>query len=560
MLIRLFCLASCVLSAAFVEADEIRDMQTQAIETKHCDAVHWGVDSSRYSSWTSHSNRLIPVYAFGTKGAGEGIDLDSYTGENSPYRDPQKVQHLYQSDVQTSLDSEATYMDQTNIFDLELAAVEAGKKHVFLVVFDGMDWPTTRIAAIYNEQKVSYDEGRGTGTHFQEYQAGGTTQYGWMVTSPYRDGAQVDVNSQRVKNPGSGLPGGYNAQIAGRYPWSLATVPEYLIAGPRDALVRHAYTDSATSATSMNCGVKSYNGAIGVTYEGRPQPSVAHLAQAAGYKIGVVTSVPISHATPAATYSHNVSRNDYQDITRDLLGLPSVSHPEQALQGVDVLIGAGFGVDTDSDRGQGENFVVGNKYLTDQDLKAIDMDHGGNYSVALRTEGVAGKDTLTAAVNKAIENKTRLFGFYGVYGFGGSNDGHLPYASADGAYDPAPGVSGGPIEYSEGDVQENPKLAEMTTAALAVLEATDKPFWMMVEAGDVDWANHDNNIDNSIGAVNSGDAAVKVITDWVEKNSSWEESVLIVTADHGHYMMIDHPELLIRPTQPVTESTDESSK
>jgi alkaline phosphatase len=69
----------------------------------------------------------------------------------------------------------------------------------------------------------------------------------------------------------------------------------------------------------------------------------------------------------------------------------------------------------------------------------------------------------------------------------------------------------------------------------------------MVEPGDVDWANHDNNLDTSIGAVNSGDAAVKVITDWVEQHSNWEESLLIVTADHGHYFHFKKPELLIPP-------------
>ena len=42
----------------------------------------------------------------------------------------------------------------------------------------------------------------------------------------------------------------------------------------------------------------------------------------------------------------------------------------------------------------------------------------------------------------------------------------------------------------------------------------------MVEAGDVDWANHDNNLDNSIGAVNSGDDALRAVTDWVEAHAT----------------------------------------
>ena len=47
----------------------------------------------------------------------------------------------------------------------------------------------------------------------------------------------------------------------------------------------------------------------------------------------------------------------------------------------------------------------------------------------------------------------------------------------------------------------------------------------------------------------SGDEAVKVITDWVEQHSNWNESLLIVTADHGHYLFLDRPDLLIEPVQ-----------
>ena len=42
----------------------------------------------------------------------------------------------------------------------------------------------------------------------------------------------------------------------------------------------------------------------------------------------------------------------------------------------------------------------------------------------------------------------------------------------------------------------------------------------------------------------SGDEAVKVITDWVEAHSDWNESLLIVSADHGHYLVIVEPESL----------------
>ncbi|TWT87667.1 Alkaline phosphatase precursor [Pseudobythopirellula maris] len=546
MLSRSLLVCTCLLISPACLAGGLRDMQSEAVASKHSEAAHWGPDPDLYSSWTSHSNRLIPVYTYGTKGAGDGIDLASYTGEHSPYRDRSQIQRLYRSDSADSVDPSASYMDQTNIFDLQLAALEAGRKHIFVVVFDGMDWQTTRAASTWNLRKVAYNEGRGVGAHFQDYQADGSTQFGWMVTSPFRDGAQVDPSSQTVKNPGSGLPGGYSASIAGLYPWSTPATPEYLVAGPKDAAVRHAYTDSAASATSMFCGVKSYNGAIGVDGDGRLTPSIAHLAQARGYMVGAVTSVPISHATPACAYGHNVSRGDYQDITRDLLGLPSVSHPDEPLSGLDVLIGCGHGVEKLKDNGQGDNFTPGNRYLTQQDLRKCDVAEGGRYVVAQRTAEVAGGESLLDAAQRAVATNTRLFGFYGVSGPPSSIAGNLPYASADGNYDPAPGVDDEPIEYSEADIEENPTLAEMTSAALTVLEANGSPFWLMTEAGDVDWANHDNNLDASIGAVNSGDAAVRVITDWVERNSNWDESLLIVTADHGHYLVLDAPELLIQ--------------
>ncbi len=79
----------------------------------------------------------------------------------------------------------------------------------------------------------------------------------------------------------------------------------------------------------------------------------------------------------------------------------------------------------------------------------------------------------------------------------------------------------------------------MTEAALLKLERADDGFWLLLEAGDVDWANHANNIDNSIGAVLSGEAAFDVVMDWIDKNKAWNHTAVIVTSDHGHYLVID---------------------
>lgn len=160
------------------------------------------------------------------------------------------------------------------------------------------------------------------------------------------------------------------------------------------------YPDSAATATAICSGVKTYNGSINVGPTGERVSTVAHEVQQDGWLVGAVSSVPISHATPASTYGHNVHRSDYQDITRDLLGLPSISHPDAPLTGLDVLIGAGYGAERDEDRSQGENYVPGNRYLADKDLEAIDVTNGGKYRTVLPTPGVDGGTALREAANR----------------------------------------------------------------------------------------------------------------------------------------------------------------
>ncbi len=530
--------AIAVPAKAFGE-DFLRQLQTAAVQKNYSAAAHWGYDPGKYTLWSAHSNRLVPVYAYGTRGAGAGVDLESYTGTSSPYRSEEALRRIFGYLPDHTLAETADYLDQTNIYDLQVAAAAAGKKHIFLVIFDGMDWETTRAAAIYNSKCVPYEIGRGTGTHFQDYEANGTSQFGFMVTTPHNEGTKADVDKQQVLNFGGVLRGGYDAVRGGQTPWTPGNDSQYLIGLPKDAAVHHAHTDSSCSASSMTTGIKSYNGAVNVDPFGRPVMTIAHKLQERGWAVGAVTSVPVSHATPAAAYAHNVHRDDFQDISRDMLGLPSISHSQQPLPGMDVVIGCGYGIEAKSDKAQGTNFVSGNKYVTRQDLNAIDASNGGRYIVVQRTPGLSGAAGLQTAAAQTVRDGKRLVGLFGI------PDGHLPFQTADGDFQPAPGRKGDSVTYTPADIQENPTLAEMTAAAISVVEQDAQGFWLMVEAGDVDWGNHDNNLDTSIGAVNSGDAAVRVITDWVERASNWQDSLLIVTADHGHYLMLDKPELLV---------------
>jgi alkaline phosphatase len=529
------CVLLMLLFPARASADHIRELQTKAVQEKKTEWGYWGSDPSVYSNWMSHSNRLIPIYTF-------GISLDTVRGEASPYRSVRGLTQLYGRVPAGTLNPDADYFDQTAVYQLQKLAVEQGKKRIILFVFDGMDWQTTQAASIVGSGKVGYEEGRGNGLAFQDYR-GTQTDYGWFVTAPHSSGTTADVDAQKILKAGKSLSG-YNFRLAGTFPWSCPLDPLYPIGKSKDQ--PHVYTDSASSATSMTSGIKTYNGAINVDPAGRQVAPIARQLQQAGFAVGVVSSVPISHATPASAYANNVNRNDYQDLTRDLLGLPSVSHPS-ALPGVDVLLGAGFGENKTAEEAQGKNFVPGNRYITDEDLKRASTGPDG-FHVVTRTKGRPGARLLAEVTAKAAKNRKRLFGQFGVSG------GHLPFATADGMFDPTIGYPTSDTatetkaeSYSEADVSENPTLADFTQAALRVLSSRRDRFWLMVEAGDVDWANHKNSLDNSAGAVFSGDAAFRATCEWVEKNGGWGETALILTADHGHYLVLKKPELLAEP-------------
>jgi len=316
------------------------------------------------------------------------MDLCSVRDANSAYRSESRLRELYGELPQGTLNSAAEYFDQTDIYRLQKMAVQSGKKYIVLMIFDGMDWQLTQLGAIAKSHCFT-PHGRGSGLYLLDYQ-GVPSDYGFMVTSPHNEGTKSDVNRQQVLNPGGELHGGYDALIAGAAPWSIASDPLYLIG--KSTSRPHAYTDSSSSATSMTAGIKTYNNGVNVDSFGRPVNTIAHELQSSGFAIGVVTSVPISHATPACAYAHNVDRDDFQDLTRDLIGLPSIVHPSQPLPGVDVLLGAGWCDMKMKDPGQGDNFVAGNRYLTADDQARIDRANGGEYEVAVREPGVNGQE------------------------------------------------------------------------------------------------------------------------------------------------------------------------
>src|SRR5438552_1760696 len=76
-------------------ADVVRELQIAAIKTGTSSLGHWGPDAKIYTAWSNHTNRLIPLYTFGTRAASRGADLASYTGANSAYRSEAALRRIY---------------------------------------------------------------------------------------------------------------------------------------------------------------------------------------------------------------------------------------------------------------------------------------------------------------------------------------------------------------------------------------------------------------------------------------------------------------------------------
>lgn len=245
--------------------------------------------------------------------------------------------------------------------------------------------------------------------------------------------------------------------------------------------VKRAATDSAAAATAMACGVKTYNAAIGVDMQKQPVASIIELAQQRGMKTGVISSVPFSHATPAAFAAHEANRNSYTAIAHDML----------------------FEVQPDVVMGAGNPDVVpdgkGFTYLTKEDWGTLKAGKTPYQVIEAR------EDFVKLATNPATG---KVFGLF-------RNVNCMTYCKADRkAADPA-----------------LPTLAEMAAGTLATLD-NPQGFVLMIEGGAIDWNNHANDIDGSIGETLAFDETVAIVLKWIAAHGGWEQNLLIITADH----------------------------
>ncbi|WGE88308.1 alkaline phosphatase [Actinobacillus equuli subsp. haemolyticus] len=259
------------------------------------------------------------------------------------------------------------------------------------------------------------------------------------------------------------------------------------------------FTDSAAAATALASGQKTYNNAINWSNNDTRIKNIGEYVVESGRSLGVISSVQWSHATPTGFLSHNVNRNNYAEIAQEAVKSGRAS----------VIMGAGH------------------PYF-DQNGKAIQPTSEKDFRF------VGGKETWENLVAgntdyKLIDSKADFIALA---------EGKLDFNGKQKILGTAP--NNATLQFNRdgvtaGNLLENqPDLTTMTLGALNVVSKNDKGFFLMVEGGAVDWAAHANNLPRLVEEQINFNLAVEAAVNWVEKNSSWNETLLIVTTDHGN--------------------------
>ena len=270
--------------------------------------------------------------------------------------------------------------------------------------------------------------------------------------------------------------------------------------------VRQNFTDSAAAGTALSAGIKTYNNAINWTNTDQPARMLGDRVKASGRALGVVSSVQVTHATPASFMCHNRSRNDYAGMGQELL--------ETELP--DLVMGAGHPF-----------FDNNGHYATPTDDSAFQYVGGADAYTRLLT-GQTGyhfidtrADFDALAEGRLELSRDKLYGLAPV----DSTLNYLRGAEAGGFVPP---------ETMGNMLSTVPTLETMTRGALNWLGQKENGFFLMVEGGAVDWACHVNNLPRMIEEQIDFNRSVEAVVAWVEANSSWDETLVIVTTDHGN--------------------------
>lgn len=286
--------------------------------------------------------------------------------------------------------------------------------------------------------------------------------------------------------------------------------------------IKRGYTDSAAAGTALATGQKSYNNAISWSNDpagtGSPlTPLITDIAKKWGRATGVVSSVPFTHATPAVFGAQNVNRDAYAQIAEQMLRNPNL----------DLIMGGG---DPRYNSNGGLRTTPNERYMTMEQLNTLLSGHNGSnvYGRAYISD-VSEFRALAEGDLSAVPASGRLIGIAKT----GDTLQANRTAAVQGTTEPS--VASG----NASGVAFNPNvptLVEMTQGAINVLSQNPNGFFLMVEGGAVDWMAHANNTARIIEEQVDFNRSVAWAIQWVERFSSWDETLMIVLTDHGNGM------------------------
>ncbi|AIY43597.1 Alkaline phosphatase [Collimonas arenae] len=295
---------------------------------------------------------------------------------------------------------------------------------------------------------------------------------------------------------------------------TVDTLPEtgFVTTYSNDAQV----TDSAPSMAAYMTGVKANNEVIsmsantsardasGKSYvsgadstcpsgNGTPADTLLEIMKAKGYSTGVVTTTRITHATPAATYSHICHRDGENNIAAQLTP-KGVGFNGKLTNGVDVIFGGGRRhflpkTDADSKRSDSRDLVA--------EFKAAGYTYAANF----------------ADFDKISNSATKVVGLF--------NKDHMTYDL-------------------DRDATKEPSLAQMTGKSIDLLNSKKTGFFLMVEGGRIDHALHATNARRALQETVAFDDAIKVALDKMQQvDPGLKNTLVVVTADHDHSILLN---------------------
>ncbi|WP_058555359.1 alkaline phosphatase [Thiohalocapsa sp. ML1] len=368
-------------------------------------------------------------------------------------------------------------------------SAEAGPaKNVILMITDGASWGTWDMASYYEYGEL----GRQPYDSFPVKLGMTTTPLNTSSSPTFNATPQVDYDPYQAWDD---TPTGGGDHFAGY------------------TYLKKDYTDSAAAGTALATGQKTYNNAINFDNFGQPLEFISQIAKDLGKSTGAVSSVPFSHATPATFGAQNSSRNHYGEISRQMVN----------------------GGDLDLIMGGGNPLYDGDGIARTTPAYANETGTGGGYIAKSvwdsLTDGSAGWQFVQdkADFDALADGTLALTGqpFIGV-----------PKVSGTLQYGRTEAVQGSDLS-TPSRVAFNPNvptLETMTRGALNYLGQDPDGLFVMIEGGAVDWAAHGRDTAGIIEEQMDFNAAVKAATDWVEDNSNWMETLLIVLTDHGNAM------------------------